>query len=78
MQVHVYYDILVDAGLMDMDSETKKDILERAKKLCKCEAERQVSNEFKRNRVINEINQHSASSLSKVLNDANCLQPEVV
>jgi len=73
-QVHVYYDILVDAGLMDMDSETKKDILERAKKLCKREAERQVSNEFKRNRVINEINQHSASSPSqKVLNRCKLL-----
>jgi hypothetical protein len=62
-----------------MDSETKKDILERAKKLCKREAEREVTNEFKRNRVINEINQHSASSPSqKVLNRCKLLASQML
>ena len=64
-QVHVYYDILNDAGLIDLSKEEKETILNRAKALCKDEANKTLQNEFKRNRIIQEINQHSAKTPSE-------------
>ena len=61
-QAYVYYDILVDANLVDFSSEEKKEILLQAKKLCKQDAHRDVKNEFTRKRILDEINKHTAKT----------------
>ena len=68
-QVHVYYDLMADAGLFaDVPIDEKQEITGLAKASLKHEAQK-ISQEFKRNRIIEEINQHSAQNRSeKVLN----------
>lgn len=61
-QVHVYYDILVEAGLINLTKEQKADILQRAKSICKQEALTQVKNEFTRKRIIKAITEHSSKT----------------
>ena len=58
-QAHVYYDILADAGLIDLTGQEKK-VFWVAKKMLKQEAHREVKKEFTRKRIIDEINQHTA------------------
>lgn len=73
-QVHAYYDILTDAGLITLDKEQKKDILQRAKSICKQEALSQVKNEFTRKRIIKAITEHSSKSPEeRVLNKCKLL-----
>lgn len=68
-QVHVYYDLMADAGLFaDVAIDEKQEITGLAKASLKQEAQK-ISQEFKRNRIIEEIDQHSAQNRSeKVLN----------
>lgn len=73
-QVHVYYDILTDAGLITLDKEAKKDILQRAKSICKQEALSNIKNEFTRKRIIKAITEHSSKSPEeRVLNKCKLL-----
>jgi hypothetical protein len=73
-QVHIYYDILTDAKLIDLSNDEKKKILRDAKKLLKEESNRDVKNEFSRKKIIEEINKHTAKSpVLKVINRCKLL-----
>ena len=73
-QVHVYYDLLTDANLINLSSDEKKEILGRAKQLLKQEGQRDVKNEFTRKQIIDEVNKHSAKTpATSVLNRCKLL-----
>jgi hypothetical protein len=73
-QVHVYYDILTDAKLIDLSNDEKKKILSEAKRLLKEESKRDIKNEFSRKQIIDEINKHTANTpVIKVINRCKLL-----
>lgn len=64
-QVTAYYDILQESGLVEFSKEEKKDITQRAKSICLDEVRKGKQNEFKIQRFIKEITEHSSKSPSQ-------------
>lgn len=68
-QVTAYYDILTDANLINLSSEEKKLISEKAKSLCSEEVRKSNNNEFRAKRILKEIMEHAPKTPSqKVVN----------
>jgi hypothetical protein len=61
-QAHVYYDLLIEANLINMSKDEKNKILIKAKTLLKEEKRRDVKNEFSLKSVIQEIDSHTATT----------------
>lgn len=73
-QVTAYYDILNDAGLINLSNEEKKDIAKRAKSICSEEIRKSNQNEFRIKRILKEIAEHSPKNPSqKVVNRCKLL-----
>ena len=73
-QVTAYYDILTDAGLIELSNEEKKEIAQRAKSICAEEVRKSNQNEFRIKRILKEIAEHSPKNPSqKVVNRCKLL-----
>jgi len=64
-QVTAYYDILMDAGLITLTNDEKKDIAQRAKAICLDEVQNSKKNPFQIQRFVKEITEHSPNNPSQ-------------
>ena len=77
-QVTAYYDILMDAGLITLTNEEKKDVAERAKAICLDEVQNSKKNPFQIQRFVKEITEHSPKNPSqKVVNRCKLLATQM-